>query len=664
MKTITKLLVANRGEIALRILQTARRMGLSTVAVFSKADLGSPHVKFADEAVCIGPAPATESYLQADKILEAAQRTGSEAIHPGYGFLSENADFAQSVTAAGLIFVGPHHSSIRAMGLKREAKAFVAQHGVPVVPGFDGGDQRPETLMAAMRTIGFPIILKPSAGGGGKGMKVVRSETEMAFAIESAQREALAAFGNGDVIIEKYLEKSRHIEVQVFGDLYGQVVHLFERECSIQRRHQKLVEESPSTALTPRLRDAMTQAAVAAAKSVNYVGAGTVEFMLDAQENFYFSEMNTRLQVEHRVTELVTGLDLVEWQLRVSRGEPLPLTQNQIVSSGHAVEVRLCAEGAAPEFLPCVGRITHFEAPTLGHVVFDSGVRAQSEVSVHYDSMLAKLVAWGENRVESTARACAALNQLTLQGVVTNQVFLGQLLSLPAYVAGSLHTQFIAEHAKVLVPKASEPLEAVAAALFDCWLRKQNHPLPSLVTGFRNNRSHWQQLDWVDGSRTEYLENSANLFSAKHHLRPPGSDALALALEGHFQVVSCHEGTFVLLTPEGLLKTWAVSKRENTYFVGQGTWVATERFPAVQSQHSKGNLMSPMPGKVLKVLVQVGEVVVKNQPLLVLEAMKMEQTTRSPQAGTVTKLWVREGEQVTAGKTLIQIEEPIKIPHK
>jgi 3-methylcrotonyl-CoA carboxylase alpha subunit len=651
MKTLSKLLVANRGEIALRVMRTARRMGLATVAVYSDADANAPHVRFADEAVRLGAAPSSESYLNTAAILRAAKLTGADCLHPGYGFLSENPDFAQAVLDAGLTFVGPKPAAIRAMGLKREAKALVGARGVPLVPGFDGGDQSTELLEKKALEIGLPVIFKPSAGGGGKGMKIARSKDELREAIESGRREAKNAFGDPTLIIEKYLERPRHLEVQLLGDEHGHVVHLFERECSIQRRHQKVVEETPSMALTAESRAKMGEAAVEVAKAIGYSNAGTVEFIMDSDGRFYFSEMNTRLQVEHRVTEQVVGVDLVELQLRVARGEPLPFKQEDLKQKGHSVQVRLYAEDPANGFLPSVGPVHDFHVHEVGGLLVDSGIESGGEVSMHYDPMVAKLITWGEDRRDATARMVRALEGLSVQGVTTNRGFLTRLLRHPDYVAGKIHTGFIDEKlgdalAEPVNPERSK-LCAVGATLAAQLERRANDPyLPSVPSGFRNNRFMDQFVEYTNGVRVEYRAQADGVF---------------LVDGARWKVIAWSKPALTLESPEGLRQHVRVVSVDGKIFVhsrlGSETLVEKPRFPAPQDSAVKGGFMAPMPGKVVKVLVKDGEAVKAGQVLLVLEAMKMEQTTRSPADGVVKTVRVREGEQVTAGQILVVMEE-------
>jgi acetyl-CoA carboxylase biotin carboxylase subunit len=464
MPPFQKVVIANRGEIAVRVARTCRVMGIGTVAVYSEADAGALHTRVADEAIPIGPAEAARSYLDIDKVLAAARRAGADAVHPGYGFLSQNGDFADAVARAGLTFIGPPGDVHRRMGDKKGARRLMAAAGVPVVPGYDGDDQTGATLAREAEGIGWPVIIKPSRGGGGKGLRVVRGEKEFPAALAASRREARAAFGDDVVVLERYVDRPRHVEVQVLADTGGQVVHLFERECSIQRRHQKVVEETPSPALSPEQRRALCEAGVTAARAAAYVSAGTVEFLLDASGAFYFLEMNTRLQVEHPVTECVTGLDLVRLQIEVARGRPLPLTQHAIASRGHALECRLSAEDPRNADLPSPGRILHLSPPEGPGVRFDGGVATGSDVTVHYDPLLAKVITWGANRAESIERMADALRRTVVLGLVTNQERLQAIVDHPAFRAGDLHTGFIDEHLAELERVPCPPREAVAAA--------------------------------------------------------------------------------------------------------------------------------------------------------------------------------------------------------
>lgn len=457
-----KVLIANRGEIAVRIIKTCREMGLATVAIASEADQHSVHAQAADTWVPVGPSPANESYLVIENVLEAAKSSGADAIHPGFGFLSENAGFARAVKEAGLIFIGPEPETIAAMGSKKASKEIMAQAGVPLVPGYHGSDQSESSLKAEAEKIGYPVLIKASAGGGGKGMRVVERGEDFSAALSTARREALGAFGDDTVLLEKYLMRPRHIEFQVFGDNHGNRVHLFERECSIQRRHQKIIEETPSPALTPELRQAMAEAALKAANAVNYTSAGTVEFMLDEGGAFYFLEMNTRLQVEHPITEMLTGLDLVRWQIMVAAGEPLPLRQEDIQARGHSLEVRVYAEDPDHQFLPQTGRIVGYWEPRGLGVRVDSGVQMGDEVSIYYDPMLAKLITWGPDREISRQKMLVALSNYAIHGVRTNITYLRSLLEHPAFIAGDTPTSFISQHGSDLLPKHAYLQQAMA----------------------------------------------------------------------------------------------------------------------------------------------------------------------------------------------------------
>lgn len=657
MKTIEKLLVANRSEIALRVMQSARRLGLSTVAVYSDADECAPYVRFADEAVRLGLAPSASSYLRIDALLQAARLTGADAVHPGYGFLAESPDFAQAVVDAGLTFVGPTPAAIRAMGLKREAKALVSRLGVPVVPGScgnngsdakDGKDQSTAALTREALELGLPIIFKPSAGGGGKGLRIVHRAEELAPAIEAARREAQSAFGDPTLIIEKYLARPRHVEFQLLGDHHGNLVHLFERECSIQRRHQKIIEESPSVALGPETRARMGEAALEVARAIGYTNAGTVEFLLEPDGRFYFSEMNTRLQVEHRVTELVVGVDLVELQLRIARGEPLPFTQAELAQKGHAVECRLYAEDPANHFLPSTGVVLDWHVPSFGGVLVDSGIETGSSVSVHYDPLLAKVISWGMDRTEATGKMARALDALSVHGVSTNLGFLGRLLRDPDYRSGRIHIGLVNERVD-LWAAPSEPQRETHAAIAATLAqherrRKADDFLPDVPSGWRNNR-FMDQLVEYGHHRVEYRSLGGGRFMVRLE-----------GVESTWRVMSFDAPELVLESPQGLRHTFRVSEIDGRHWIsgpgGTITLVETPRFPPPADAALKGGLLAPMPGKVVRVMVRAGEEAKRGQVLVVLEAMKMEQTAVSPEDGVVREVKVREGDQVTAGQVL------------
>jgi 3-methylcrotonyl-CoA carboxylase alpha subunit len=625
---IACLLIANRGEIACRIIRTARRLGVRTVAVYSDADRHALHVREADEAVHIGASPARESYLVGEKILAAAKATGAEAIHPGYGFLSENAEFAEAVETAGLIWVGPKAASIRAMGLKDAAKKLMVAAGVPVTPGYHGEDQAPERLQAEADSIGYPVLIKAVAGGGGKGMRKVNASGEFQEMLASCKREAAASFGDDRVLIEKYVERPRHIEVQVFGDGRGNVVHLFERDCSLQRRHQKVIEEAPAPGMDEATRAAVCEAAVKAAKAVDYRGAGTVEFIADASaglraDRIWFMEMNTRLQVEHPVTEAITGQDLVEWQLRVASGEPLPLRQDELAITGWAMEARLYAEDPAHEFLPSTGRLDHFQ---LGRGIrIDTGVEEGDRISPYYDPMIAKLIARGASRDEAIDRLVDALEQVEIWPVRTNAGFLARAAADPDFRAGDVDTAFIPSRIDRLVPDPAPPegvwnLAATALLASSFGNEDEGDPWESL-RGFRANRPEDLRVALSHAGATRVVEAGGD---------PP--------LEG----IATAQGETVLVFSAGQAFAFTLPG------AGGG---------AAGGAASDGALLSPMPGRVISVEVRKGDRVAKGQKLLTLEAMKMEHSLTAPFDGVVAELDAVEGAQVSEGTLLARVEK-------
>ena len=626
---ITTLLVANRGEIARRIFRTARAMGLATVAVYSDADAQAPHVREADQAVRLGPAAAQESYLSVERVLEAARASGADAIHPGYGFLSENADFAEAVMAAGLTWVGPSPSAIRAMGLKDAAKALMIEAGVPVTPGYHGENQEPDHLAAQAEQIGYPVLIKAVAGGGGKGMRKVERSADFAEALGAARREAAAAFGDDRVLLETYVARPRHIEVQVFGDTHGQVVHLFERDCSLQRRHQKVIEEAPAPGMTPEVREAVCAAAVRAAQAVNYVGAGTVEFIADASEGLradriWFMEMNTRLQVEHPVTEAVTGQDLVEWQLRVAAGEPLPLAQDQILLNGWAMEARLYAENPAAGFLPSIGDLEHFVLPDGVRV--DTGVEAGGTVSPHYDPMIAKLIAHGPSRQVAARRLAHACGEVQVWPVRTNAGFLARCLEDPDFLRGEIDTGFIAARqdrlTEVAAPSA-RVLSAAAQGLLSqapAMASEPSGPWRALM-GFRLNAARQSHLR---------LYRDGNAIEAPLEEGPLSAD--------------------VLIDAAGAIVVFEAG--EAYAFSGTPPQSATGEGPA-----GDGAVIAPMPGKVVAVAVKVGDAVARGQTLVTLEAMKMEHALVAGFDGAVESISVAAGDQVSEGVVLAKLAQ-------
>ena len=651
-----KLLIANRGEIAARIQRTAHDLGFATVMVFSEADAHSPPVLAADEAVCLGPAPARDSYLSIERILEAARRTGATLVHPGFGFLAENADFARACAEAGLIFVGPSPEAIRVMGSKREAKRIVSRAGVPVIPGFELDDQSSEELVEACRKLDFPVLLKASAGGGGKGMRIIRSEADLTEGIASAQREAESAFGDATLLVERYIDEPRHIEIQILGDHQGNLVHLFERECSIQRRHQKIIEEAPSPALDEELRKRMGEAAIAVGRSVNYASAGTVELILAPDGRFYFLEVNTRLQVEHPVTELITGLDIVAEQLRIAQGESLGYTQEELRFTGAALECRLYAEDPENDFLPSTGRIIDFHVPRLAGLRVDSGVETGSDVSIHYDPMLAKVITSGRTRTEAIRRMQRALRQLSVHGPVTNRELLLDIISHPEFAEGRTHTHFIEQHFSEWRPAHDDALilaAALAATLAGVRSRSAANPLlPALASGFRNNRFAAQWVEYQIGERKVRVEYEVNSY---------GSMMLSLDGEAPRRASIAHwsEGEFILEV-EGHLQRLRLVNEGNVFFVqGEAGAVVLEelpRFPEEQLEVAQGARVAPMPGKVVKVLVELDQTVEAGAVLVILEAMKMEHSVRAPEAGVIKRVLVQEGDQVEAGAVLVEQE--------
>ncbi|MBI4496498.1 MAG: acetyl-CoA carboxylase biotin carboxylase subunit [Chloroflexi bacterium] len=661
----TKVLIANRGEIAVRIIRTCRELGVATVAVYSEADRTALHVQMADESYPIGPAPATKSYLRIDRIIEAARRSGAQAVHPGYGFLAEHAAFAQACADAGLVFIGPSPQAIRLLGDKAAAKALARSVGVPLVPGYYGQDQSDDLLLAEARATGFPVLIKAAAGGGGKGMRAVATVAEFPEALVAARREALAAFGDGTVLLERYLPAPRHIEVQVLGDHHGHLIHLGERECSIQRRHQKVLEECPSPALTPDLRDQLGAAAVRVAQAAGYHNAGTVEFLLDAEGNWAFLEMNTRLQVEHPVTEAVTGLDLVRLQLLVAARDPLPLRQEDVALRGHAIEARLYAEDPARDYLPSVGRLACFVPPE--GVRNDVGVFQGAEVTPYYDPLLAKLIVAGRNRDEAVARLREALDRYRVEGVTTNLGQLRAIVAQPDFQAGRLATDFLARVPWRDRMDAGLPAEALVAAA--AWELAQR----GLLDG-RGSRSGlpvdpWRALGpWRHGRWDMELAYRWEGRTARVVVgRTAGGQGWTCAVDGEpWEVeiddlgegrVQVRRGAQVGIASgrweEGaLLLTWA----GRDYLLEQPDAQGVAPTAASRNGLGERSLTSPLPGRVVRVAVREGEIVAAQQRLVILEAMKMEHTIAAPYPGTVRRVLVREGDQVPAGTVLVELE--------
>ena len=646
----SSVLIANRGEIAVRIARTARRLGLRTIAVYSRADAGSPHVRACDEAHAIGGAPPSESYLVIDRLIEIARRTGAACIHPGYGFLSENADFAEACAEAGIAFVGPPPAAIRAMGLKDRAKILMEKAGVPVVPGFHGRQQAAALLQQKAAAIGYPVLIKAVAGGGGKGMRRVERAAEFAAALESAQREARAAFGDPRVLIEKYVEAPRHIEMQIFADRHGNVIHLNERDCSLQRRHQKVVEEAPAPGMTAELRTAMGRAAVEAARAVGYVGAGTVEFIADGAKGlkaggFWFMEMNTRLQVEHPVTEAITGLDLVEWQFRVADGEKLALRQQDIAIDGHAVEVRLYAEDPEKGFLPSTGRIVALEWPAQEGIRIDTGVVAGSEVTPYYDPLIAKVIARARTRAAALDLLAGALERTLVAGPRHNLAFLIALCRSRPFRAGEFDTGFIARHLVTLgaVPRQSD---AAAAAL----------GVARLVSRYR-----WPSVLHADDEQAE-----PSPWDATDGFQLSGTRTLSLPVvvdgaPATAAVTYRPQGVAVALAGVGPADDAVAIDAEDTAYIlraGRQTIVKLKDFAAIDVAHldGGGTVTAPMHGKVLALMVKAGAPVTRGQRVALIEAMKMEHTLTAPSDGTVADVAVKVGDQVAEGATVLRID--------
>ena len=670
-----KILIANRGEIACRVAATARRLGIRTVAVYSDVDAQSLHVAVCDEAIRIGAAAPRASYLNGSAILDAAKRSGAQAIHPGYGFLSENETFAADCARAGVVFIGPPPAAIAAMGSKSAAKTIMARAGVPVVPGYHDDDQDPAMLAREAARIGFPVLIKATAGGGGKGMKVAASAAEFASALASAQREAKASFGDDRMLVERYLRAPRHIEIQVFADTHGNVVHLFERDCSVQRRHQKVLEEAPAPGMDAERRQAMGDAATAAAKAIGYVGAGTVEFIAEQDGTFYFMEMNTRLQVEHPVTEMITGLDLVEWQLRVAAGEPLPAAQSALAIHGHAIEARIYAEDPDRGFLPSIGRISHWRMPVAGNGVrVDTGFREGDDVSPFYDPLLAKVIAWGEDRARARAALLNALDQCEVTGVTTNVAFLERVVAHHAFASGRLDTGLIDTHRDALLaPASAAPDRAwIAAALseyqaIECAARASS-------AGAADPYSPWHAADaWWNGTATHRIAITLADASGQRTVTVKPNDDGSVSLGGDVEArtvrADTRDGRLFVAAQRGGAPDVEASFAASVVRDGNVLHVFS---PAARARLSRvdplahaddeaghpGHLAAPMSGTVVAVMVKPGDSVEKGAPLVVLEAMKMEHTIAAPAAGVVVAVNYGVGDRVAEGADLVDVEDP------
>ncbi|MBI4514950.1 MAG: biotin/lipoyl-binding protein [Deltaproteobacteria bacterium] len=657
MTAFHKVLIANRGEIASRIMRTCRAMGLGTTAIYADPDRHAPFVREAEEAVYIGPPISSGSFLAIEKIIDAARRVGADAVHPGYGFLAENADFALACAGAGLAFVGPSPDSIRRMGSKIEAKKIMAAAGVPVIPGFSANGLSDREVAARAQEVGYPILVKASAGGGGKGMRIVQDAAALPAALAAARREAKSAFADDTLLIERYFDSPRHIEIQILGDQHGNLLHCFERECSIQRRYQKIIEEAPSPAVDERLRARMTSAAVTAGRALGYYSAGTVEFVVDQQGEFYFLEVNTRLQVEHPVTEEVTGLDLVRLQILVAQGAALPLRQEDIAIRGHAVECRVYAEDPYADFLPSTGTLVRWETPAVPGIRYESGVETGSEVTIYYDPMLAKVIARAPGRAEAVRRVAKALSGMRVHGLRTNIPLLLAVLRHPEFVAGNLDTHFIAKHIALAQRRTPAQAEAdsVHAIAITLWLQQQRRAeapvLRGLPSGWRNNPSQMQETAFTSGEATITVR-----------YRVHSGDDIEVIVDGKSlkaAVLSC-DATHVALAIDGVRRSCTLLAHADIHYahsaLGSSELRELARFPPPEREEVAGGCHAPMPGKILSVRVTVGQTVKKGAPLVILEAMKMEHEVAAPHDGVVREVKVETGQQVDAGEVLVVLE--------
>lgn len=658
-KTIQTLLVANRGEIALRVMRTAQQMGIRCIAVYSDADRSAPFVKQADVAVHIGPAAAAESYLKVDRILQAARENGADAIHPGYGFLSENTTLAEQCEAEGIRFIGPPASAIAAMGSKSAAKALIAEAGVPLVPGYHGDEQTLERFREEAEKTGFPLLIKASAGGGGKGMRVVRAQNELEDAIGAAQREASSSFGDPHLLMERYLENPRHVEVQVMFDGHGKGRYLFDRDCSVQRRHQKIIEEAPAPGLPPAVRKAMGEAAVRCGEAIGYVGAGTVEFLYEPGGYFYFMEMNTRLQVEHPVTELITGLDLVEWQIRVANGEKLPWAQDDLELNGHAMEARVYAEDPDNDFLPVTGHLHYLREPAdLPHVRIDSGVAEGLEITPWYDPMLAKVITWGEDRDTARTRLVDALERYEVLGVTLNNAFVSRVLRHPEFAAANLTTHFIEKHGQSLAQPDFDQAEQLALT----WLAWQQAIRVDQTSG-----GPWSLSDSfrLGGPRQQRCEIRLGDHDATFSYELLNADAAQLVLDPEQPPVRVEwrsektdHALMVRLKGRKIRLSWAAHGEKLGVFAGAEHWTALVNHPEeqVDSAESDGHLTAPMHGRVIALNCAEGDTVEAGKALVVMEAMKMEHSLKAPATGRIVAVHCANGDSVSAGQVLVDFE--------
>ncbi|NQY63602.1 MAG: acetyl/propionyl/methylcrotonyl-CoA carboxylase subunit alpha [Alteromonadaceae bacterium] len=666
----TKILIANRGEIACRVIKTAKKMGILTVAVYSDADAESLHVHMADEAVYLGPSPSRESYLLGDKVIEAAKRTGAQAIHPGYGFLSENADFCRQCAKENITFIGPPVAAIEAMGSKSAAKNIMAKANVPLVPGYHGDDQSEAILKKAADDMGYPVLLKATAGGGGKGMRQVWNGSEFSEGLAAAKREAKSSFGDDTMLVEKYLTQPRHVEIQVFCDNHGHAVFLFERDCSVQRRHQKVIEEAPAFSMSEDLRSKMGETAIKSAQAIGYQGAGTVEFLLDVDGSFYFMEMNTRLQVEHPVTEMISGQDLVEWQLRVAAGEVLPKTQDELVINGYAFEARIYAEDANNDFLPATGKLTFLQTPIESkHVRIDTGVRQGDEVSVFYDPMIAKLIVWDETREKALQRLSKALSEYRINGVTTNIDFLYNLATCEPFIKAEIDTGFIEKHRDLIFHNDRQTLanELPMAALYLVLSQAKNAELAAAKTNDPhspwNNTNAWRLNEasihqfTLSHNDTEYqivVEQKRRGVSSYYliTISSEGTDDITVDCQGKINA------DLLQVNIDGYRSNATIAHCDNriSLYRQNGVFNFTHILPDCGDSTSDdvhGGLVAPMNGTMVSVLINAGDLVEKDQPLVIMEAMKMEHTIRAPNKGIVDAIFFKEGEMIDGGAELL-----------